>query len=61
MPNCGIALEINLFYLVLILTFSSQQDVAAFIKREFDKKYNPTWYAAPHLSLSLGELVYSEN
>jgi hypothetical protein len=21
----------------------SQQDVAAFIKREFDKKYNPTW------------------
>ena len=21
-----------------------QQDIAAFIKKEFDKKYNPTWH-----------------
>jgi hypothetical protein len=29
------------FYLLL-----HHQDVAAFIKKEFDKKYNPTWYVA---------------
>lgn len=25
----------------------SIQDVAAYIKKEFDKKYNPTWYVDP--------------
>ena len=27
-----------------IFGFFFQQDVAAYIKKEFDKKYNPTWY-----------------
>lgn len=29
----------------LMMLFSSlPQDVAAYIKKEFDKKHNPTWY-----------------
>lgn len=27
------------------LTFLRAQDIAAYIKKEFDKKYNPTWHA----------------
>lgn len=25
--------------------YNIEKDIAAFIKREFDKKYNPTWHA----------------
>jgi hypothetical protein len=27
--------------------FNIEKDIAAFIKKEFDKKYNPTWCVAP--------------
>lgn len=32
--------------LILLLIFDIEifQDIAAFIKKEFDKKYNPTWH-----------------
>jgi len=25
--------------------FNIEKDIAAFVKKEFDKKYNPTWHA----------------
>lgn len=25
--------------------YNVEKDIAAFIKKEFDKKYNPTWHA----------------
>ena len=25
--------------------YNIEKDIAAYIKKEFDKKYNPTWYA----------------
>jgi dynein light chain LC8-type len=31
-------------YHKLILLDSRIQDIAAYIKKEFDKKYNPTWH-----------------
>lgn len=27
--------------------FNIEKDIAAFIKKEFDKKYTPTWYMSP--------------
>lgn len=35
MPSCAQALE----------KYNIEKDIAAFIKKEFDKKYNPTWHA----------------
>jgi len=36
--------SITLLILPLISTGFGFQDIAAFIKKEFDKKYNPTWH-----------------
>jgi hypothetical protein len=30
--------------------FNIEKDIAAFIKKEFDKKYNPTWHCVVHMS-----------
>lgn len=30
--------------LTRLLPLPQQQDIAAYIKKEFDKKYNPTWH-----------------
>jgi hypothetical protein len=49
------AIEIQFFSLVLfqdavdcatqaLEKYNIEKDVAAYIKKEFDKKYNPTWY-----------------
>jgi dynein light chain LC8-type len=32
--------------------FNIEKDIAAFIKKEFDKKYNPTWHCIVGKSLS---------
>ncbi len=48
--NCLIlVLFISLSYLVDIATqalekYNIEKDIAAYIKKEFDKKYNPTWH-----------------
>lgn len=42
-PDFYFALLIKFFYLIFILLFYFQ-DIAAYIKKEFDKKYNPTWH-----------------
>jgi hypothetical protein len=33
----------NASFLLTTRTLRCSQDVAAYIKKEFDKKYNPTW------------------
>ena len=35
--------------------FNIEKDIAAFIKKEFDKKYNPTWHCIVGKSPSLEE------
>ncbi len=48
--NCLILVFfISLSYLVDIATqalekYNIEKDIAAYIKKEFDKKYNPTWH-----------------
>lgn len=31
-------------FLQALEKFNIEKDIAAFIKKEFDKKYNPTWH-----------------
>ena len=44
--------------------FSEEKDVAAYIKREFDRKYNPTWHCivgknfGSHVTFETGRFVY---
>ena len=33
-----------LFSILLLSPLPNRKDVAAYIKKEFDKKYNPTWH-----------------
>ena len=33
-----------LFSILLLSPLPNPKDVAAYIKKEFDKKYNPTWH-----------------
>ncbi len=38
-------MEMNLFFLnKIIFRYNIEKDIAAYIKKEFDKKYNPTWH-----------------
>ena len=37
--------------------FNIEKDIAAFIKKEFDKKYNPTWHCIVGKN-QLGELIF---
>jgi len=32
---------------IALSKYNIEKDVAAYIKKEFDKKYNPTWYVKP--------------
>ena len=36
---------LRLLAVLFRMQFRVEQDVAAYIKKEFDKKYNPTWHA----------------
>ena len=44
--------------------FSAEKDIAAYIKREFDKKYNPTWHCivgtnfGSQVTFETGRFVY---
>ena len=36
--------------------FNIEKDIAAFIKKEFDKKYNPTWHCIVGKDFDIGFL-----
>lgn len=44
--------------------FGEEKDVAAYIKREFDRKYNPTWHCivgknfGSHVTFETGRFIY---
>ncbi len=46
LPHCcaNLCVQSLRSYHKLILLDSRIQDIAAYIKKEFDKKYNPTWH-----------------
>jgi dynein light chain LC8-type len=37
--------DLRFVELIIVIASSFSQDIAAYIKKEFDKKYNPTWHA----------------
>ena len=40
-----VGLDISRFYILQALEkYNIEKDIAAYIKKEFDKKYNPTWH-----------------
>ena len=41
---CTRPLSLCLLTLQAMEKFNIEKDIAAFIKKEFDKKYNPTWH-----------------
>ena len=59
--NCSLHSS-SFFLTVPFLIFLSllSQDVAAYIKKEFDKKYSPTWYVVPpslHIDRSVAKMI----
>jgi hypothetical protein len=40
--------------------YNIEKDIAAFIKREFDKKYNPTWHAIVGRTYTCINILYRE-
>ena len=40
--------------------FNIEKDIAAFIKKEFDKKYNPTWHCIVGKQLKVVNLCFRQ-